>query len=337
MISEDEKYILPIFIPDEGCPFKCIFCNQERITGSLPDIEIKSKIDENLSFFKDKSKKVMLCFYGGSFTGIDIKKQKYYLETAIEYINNGMISEIGLSTRPDFICPDILMMLKQYNVSTIEIGAQSLVDSVLLLSKRGHTYADIKNASILLKESGFKLGIQLLPGLPGETTRDCITSIKRTIALKPDFVRIYPLLVLKNTELEKLYLKNEYTPLSLDKAVKLSLKMLERFISNGIGVNRIGLQNTKEISKDSDVIAGPFFESFGELVLSEYIFKNVIKQTKGYDKIDKVDIYVGKGMTSAARGHKNNNTSRIAKILKTQNIRFFETVNCRYYIKVCIW
>lgn len=336
IMSTDRKYILPVFIPDEGCPFKCIFCNQERITGSLPDKDIRIEIVRYLSYFKDKSKKIMLCFYGGSFTGLDLKKQQYYLDVANEYMTKGIISEIGLSTRPDFVTPQILIMLRQYNVSTIEIGAQSLVDSILIKSKRGHTYKDIENACHSIKEYGFKLGIQLLIGLLGETNRDIITTIKRTILLKPDFVRIYPLLVLKNTYLETLYQKNEYTPLTLEKAVRISLKMLERFISNGIGINRIGLQNTKEISKNADVIAGPFFESFGQLVLSEYIFKNVIKQTKGYDKINKVDVYVGRGMVSAARGHKNCITHRIMEALDTQDIVFHETCNDRYYVKAYV-
>lgn len=331
------RYIIPVFVTDEGCPFKCIYCNQKKITGHEPPNDrenIKKHILEYLSFIKNKEKSIMISFYGGSFTGIEESKRRMYLETAYEFIKQGLVDELGFSTRPDYISDEILSTLRQYNVTTIELGAQSLVDNILTASSRGHSYDSVKNAVKKIKDHGFSCGIQLMPGLIGETDETIKETTKKTIELKPDLARIYPLLVLKETELQKMYDRGEYIPLSLEKAVEYSEYMLREFISNDIEVMRIGLQGSNEISLNEEIAAGPFHDSFGELVLSEYILKNVLSQINKYDRIDSVNIFIGKGMLSAAIGYKRMNIKVLNELLKTKNIRIIETKENRYYTKV---
>ena len=299
--------MLPLFVVDEGCPFRCIYCDQKKVTGqgaAVDPSQIRGRIEEQLSFFRHKTKEVKLCFFGGSFTGIEPEKMMMYLNIAKEYIQKGLIHEIGLSTRPDLIDENILNTLRQYNVTTIELGAQSLVDDILIASQRGHDSRSVSRAVRMIKEYGFLCGLQLMPGLPRETDDSIRETTKRAVEMKPDIVRIYPLLVLKGTELEKMYVRGEYTPLTLEKAVEYSEHMLRSFVSNGIEVIRIGLQNTLEISLGKEVTAGPFSDSFGQLVLSRYILKNVLTILEKYDKIYSVEIKTGKGMGSAARGYK---------------------------------
>jgi histone acetyltransferase (RNA polymerase elongator complex component) len=332
-----EKYILPLFVPDEGCPFRCIYCNQKEITGSVGFSykgEITGYIEKYLSYFKDKSKSVMLCFFGGSFTGIEKSKQTLYLETAYEYVKNGQISEIGLSTRPDYIDDQIITSLQQYKVTTIEIGAQSLNDDILANACRGHGYKDIKNAVGTIHKHGLRCGIQLLPGLPGETDETITETTNKTVMLSPEFTRIYPVLVLKNTKLEEMYRSGTYTPLTLEKAVDYSEYMLREFVSNSICVVRIGLHNEFEDASDKIVAAGPFHNSFGELVLSRYIFRNIIAEIIKYDKINSIDVFVGKGMTSAAVGHKRVNIIALKEMTGINDIKIIETDNGRFFTKV---
>jgi histone acetyltransferase (RNA polymerase elongator complex component) len=332
---KEQKYIIPLFVPDEGCPFRCIYCNQKEITGKdnlSTGEEIKRYIDEHLSFFRDKDRKVMLCFYGGSFTGIGENKQTLYLETVHGYIKNGQITEIGLSTRPDYIDDEKIKTLQRYNVTTIEIGAQSMSDEILGNSCRGHDSDSVVNAVRTIHRHGLRCGIQLLPGLPGETDQTIAQTTERVIDLMPEFTRIYPLLVLKNTKLADMYLRGEYEPLTLEKAVGYSVYMLRRFAANGIDVVRIGLHSGTGIEKA--LVAGPYHNAFGELVLSRYILENVIAETVKYDKIYNIEIFVGKGMMSAAKGHKKENVRAIEIFTGTKDIAFTETGNGRFFTDV---
>jgi histone acetyltransferase (RNA polymerase elongator complex component) len=338
-MRSESKYVLPLFVVDEGCPFRCIYCDQKKVTGqtAADDPEkIRERIEEQLSFFRDKTKEVKLCFFGGSFTGIRQDKMTMYLDIAEEYIKKGLIHEIGLSTRPDLINENILNTLRQYHVTTIELGAQSLVDDILISSKRGHDLSSVSKAVKTIKDYGFLCGLQLMPGLPGETDETIRETTKKAVEMEPDIARIYPLLVLKGTELEKMYDRGEYTPLTLDKAVEYSEHMLRCFVSKGIKVIRIGLQNSPEITLGKEVAAGPFFEAFGQLVLSRYILKNVLSILKKYDKIYDIEIRTGKGMGSAARGYKNENLGIIEQKTGTKDIKITETTMGRYYTGVCI-
>ena len=195
-----KEYIIPIFVPHLGCPHQCTFCNQKEISGQTKQVtanDVKETIEYYLKNFKDDSKYVEVAFYGGSFTAIDERKQNELLEAANEFIKQGRVNSIRLSTRPDYIDKSIL---KRYNVKTIELGVQSANDYILANCQRGHTFEDVKKASKLIRLYGFTLGHQMMIGLPESTKLDEINTAKALIKLKPKIVRIYPVLVIKNTE-----------------------------------------------------------------------------------------------------------------------------------------
>ncbi|HOH85024.1 MAG TPA: radical SAM protein, partial [Bacteroidales bacterium] len=195
---------IPIFIPHLGCPFQCVFCNQKYISGvqNAPDIEeVHAIIRQKLSTIGGQGARVELAFFGGSFTCLSLEEQRYYLEAIQPYIAENKINGIRISTRPDFIDDERLQMLKKFQVQTIELGVQSLNDSTLKKICRGHNVADVRNAAKMIKSYGMALGIQTMVGLPGEDSAMELETAREVIALQPDCVRIYPLLVLRDTKL----------------------------------------------------------------------------------------------------------------------------------------
>ena len=213
-----KQYIIPIFVPHLGCPNECIFCNQRKISGQLKNVteqEVRDTIETYLDMFKEKKTYKEVAFFGGSFTGIDIALQDTLLGVAYEYVKKKQIDGIRISTRPDYINRETLKRLKKFKVKTIELGVQSTNDYILKRSKRGHTYQDVKRASRLIRFYGFTLGHQMMVGLPESTRLDELNTAKDLAKLKPKIVRIYPVLVIKDTELEVEYKRGEYVPLEL--------------------------------------------------------------------------------------------------------------------------
>ncbi|GAA0078027.1 radical SAM protein [Clostridium sp. CTA-5] len=281
-------YIIPIFVPHEGCPHNCVFCNQDRITGLKDTVTteiVRKTIDEYLETIKNKEATIEVSFFGGTFTAIKEKKQREFLEIAKEYKDKKLINKIRLSTRPDAINDYILTYLKEYSVDIIELGVQSLDDEILRRAGRGHSVLDVKNASELIKKYGFILGHQIMPGLPGDTFETDIKTTKLSIQMKPDICRIYPSLVIKDTPMEEMYYRGEYTPYSLDQAVEISGTMYELYRENNITVIRIGLQPTESINEGGDIVAGPFHPAFRELVEGSLISNLIIKNIKESDKL----------------------------------------------------
>ncbi len=287
-----KQYIIPIFVPHLGCPNDCIFCNQKSISGQTKEVtkeDVKNTIEEHLKYIK-KLSKVEVAFFGGSFTAIKEEKQIELLESAYEYIKQKKIDSIRISTRPDCINRKILKRLKKYKVKTIELGVQSANDYILKRAGRGHTFKDVKKASRLIRLYGFCLGHQMMVGLPDSTHFDEINTAKQLIKLKPKMVRIYPVLVIKNTKLEKEYNKGIYKPLTVVQAVETCKELVKLFVKKNIEVIRIGLQPTDTISnpenKESEVVAGPFHPAFRQLVEAG-IWNDVIVQ-----KIKKLNVKV---------------------------------------------
>lgn len=267
-------YIIPIFVPHRGCPHDCVFCNQKRITGSLNNIEaqdVENTINKYLETINRENSHVEVSFFGGSFTGIPIEYQNELLAAAKIALDMGKVDSIRLSTRPDYISERILDNLKNYGVGVIELGVQSMDEEVLKLSERGHTEMDVIKASRLIKEYGFSLGLQMMIGLPGDNEKKDYETANKIIALKPDFVRIYPALVIRDTLMEQMYHNGTYTPLTVDRAVEISKEIYKLFIKHKIPVIRMGLQPTTEINVGGDVIAGPFHPAFRELVESSLL------------------------------------------------------------------
>lgn len=274
-----DYYIIPIFVPHLGCPHDCVFCNQKRITGLSTDVTeeyVYNTIIDHLNTFPKANITIEVAFYGGSFTGIDKSIQRRLLSVPLKFKEQGMIHGIRLSTRPDYIDHEILKLLKEYKVDTIELGVQSLNDDVLLKSGRGHNSQQVYMASKLIKDYGFNLGLQMMVGLVGDSREKSIYTAKEFVKLDPYCVRIYPTLVIKDTFLEKMYQKNIYKPLSLEDAVDITTDLLMLFEYNDIDVIRVGLQPTENIALGRDVVAGPFHPSFRQLVESN-IMRIILK------------------------------------------------------------
>lgn len=316
-------YIIPIFVPHFGCPNDCVFCNQRKITGlstNLSQEDAKKIIIDHLSSFKEDSF-IEIAFYGGSFTAIDLEIQKELLNVAYSFKKEGRVNEIRLSTRPDAIDEKILSILKEFGVDTIELGVQSLDDYVLSQSDRGHKSSHVYKAVDLIKDFDFKLGLQMMIGLPGDSREKSIYTGEKFIDLKPDCVRIYPTLVIKNTNLEKDFLNKTYKPLTLNGAVELSTILLMMFKINNINVIRVGLQPTENIQLGKDVVAGPFHPAFRQLVEAN-ILKTIIDNEldKRKNSIYKKDLII------------ESNSKNISNIAgqKSSNIKYFrEKYNLR--------
>ncbi len=314
-----KHYIIPIFVPHLGCPNDCVFCNQKSISGQQKMItkeDIENTINFYLNNIKDKEAKKEVAFFGGSFTGIDVEKQEEFLQTAYKYIKNNQIDSIRISTRPDYINKPILKMLKKYKVKTIELGVQSANDYVLRQSHRNHTFEDVKKASKLIRWYGFNLGHQMMVGLPDSTKIDEINTARELIKLKPKMVRIYPVLVIKNTKLEKDYLDEKYKPLTVVQAVETCKEIVPMFMKKGIEVIRIGLQNTDEITdpsiKGSEVVAGPYHPAFRQLVEASLWYDNIVERIKELNvKVKKVQITVNPKDVNNVVGHKRENVNKL--------------------------
>lgn len=276
-------YIIPIFVPHEGCPHNCVFCNQDRITGVDEDVTsetVRNTINDYLETIQNKNATIEVSFFGGTFTGIREKKQKELLEVAKEYKDKKLINKIRLSTRPDYIDDYILTYLKEYGVDIIELGVQSLDEEVLRKAGRGHSVEDVINASKLIREHKFVLGHQIMPGLPGDTFEKDIKTTEASIEMKPDICRIYPSLVIKDTPMERMFNCNEYLPYSLEEAVNISKVIYDMYRKNKVNVIRIGLQPTESINEGGDIIAGPFHPSFRELVEGSLIVDVILENIR---------------------------------------------------------
>ena len=313
------QYIIPIFVPHLGCPNDCIFCNQRSISGQKKQVtgeEVKQTIKEYLETFKNEDAHKEVAFFGGSFTGIEPEKQEELLQAAYEYVENGEIDSIRVSTRPDYIDKTILKRLKKYKVKTIELGVQSSNDYILKQAKRGHTFEDVKKASKLIRRYGFDLGHQMMVGLPESTRIDELNTAKDLAKLKPKMIRIYPVLVIKNTELARMYQNGEYEPVTLEQAIETCKELYYFFEKKHITIIRMGLQNTDLISNpdnlESEVLAGPYHEAFGQLVESRIWYDSIVNKIKQFNvKVKEVEIELNPRDVNHVIGHKKENINKL--------------------------
>lgn len=314
-----KQYIIPIFVPHLGCPNDCTFCNQKKISGEqrkVTENDVRETIEYYLNSFKEKDSYKEVAFFGGSFTGIDVEEQEMLLKTAYDYIKEKKIDGIRISTRPDYIDKRTLKRLKKYKVKTIELGVQSTNNYVLNACKRGHTYEDVVKASKLIRWYGFTLGHQMMVGLPESTALDELNTAKDLIKLKPDIVRIYPVLVIRGTELEKQYLSGEYEPLEVGQAVERCKELCYLFGKKNIKVIRIGLQNSETIcnpqNEKSEVVAGPYHETFRQLVESSIYYDTIVEKIKKYEvKVKEVEIITHPQNVNNIVGYKRENVRKL--------------------------
>lgn len=294
---------ISIFVPHIGCPNMCSFCNQHAITGAqtVPHAsDVILACEQALSSGIDIAN-TEIAFFGGSFTAIDRSYMCELLQSAYEYVKRGF-KGIRISTRPDCISDEILAVLKSFGVTTIELGAQSMHDSVLALNDRGHSRNDIINASNLVKRYGFTLGLQLMVGLYGSTPELDIQTARDIIALAPKEVRIYPVVILDNTKLGKLFTSGEYVPYSLEKAVEICADMLDMFDDAGISVIKLGLHASEVV--EADMLGGLYHPALRELCES-LRFRRLMDKLIGDDK--EVTFTVSPKDISKALGQKRSN------------------------------
>ncbi len=301
-------YNIPVFVPHTGCPHDCAFCNQKKITGygtSTTEQEADRIIREHLETFKPGSE-VQIAFFGGSFTGIPEDEQRKLLEVANKYIKDGKAGGIRISTRPDYITEKILDMLGSYNVTSIELGVQSMSDDVLRANDRGHTAKDVCKAAQLIREYGFELGLQMMTGLYMSSIDTDLETGRKIAKICPDTVRIYPTMVLGGTKLEKLYKEGLYIPQKLDETVELCSLLYELFAEKNIKVIRMGLQATDTICEKGEIIAGAYHSAFGELVLSR-IERRKLEKLAAQCSEKTLKVFVPKNMISKTVGNKREN------------------------------
>ena len=316
------KYgMIPFFIPHVGCPHVCTFCNQSRITevsgiGYLTPEYITSTIKDYVG--ESKSHKYWeVCFYGGSFSAINQDLQRQLLLPAYEALKEGRIDGIRCSTRPDAVSDRQLELLRSYGMNTIELGVQSMDDTVLSLAKRGHTSNDVKLAVKQLRKFGFTVGLQLLPGLLGDSWDTIMKTAVEISQLQPDFVRIYPVLVIENTELAEQYKAGIYEPLSLELALQYCSFLKTWFESHQITVIRTGLQSTEELDAGHSLLAGPYEPAMGELVTNEQWRQRIAHC------LDEHTEYFNKPIRSITISYPRNLTSKV-RGLKKRNLTYFE-------------
>ena len=239
-----------MFIPFNGCPHRCSFCDQRSITGEQrqpsPD-DVRRTVEKALDSLKENSIHSEIAFFGGSFTAIDRAYMISLLDATAPYIDR--FKGIRISTRPDCIDDEVLTLLRSYKVSSIELGAQSMSDEVLTANDRGHTAEDVRTASKLIKRYGFSLGLQMMTGLYKSSDELDRQTASEFIALRPDTVRIYPTIVMKGTRLGELYEEGAYHPQELDSAVKLCADLLKLFEENDIRVIRLGLHDSESLRR----------------------------------------------------------------------------------------
>ena len=313
------QYIIPIFVPHLGCPNDCIFCNQKSISGQMKQIteeEVEKTINDFLNSFKEENLYTEIAFFGGSFTGIDIELQEKLLKIAYKYVKSKQVDGIRISTRPDYINKENLKLLKKYGVKTIELGVQSTNDYILKRAKRGHTFDDVKKASKLIRKFRFTLGHQMMIGLPESTWLDELNTAKDLAKLKPKIVRLYPVLVIKKTELEKEFAKGDYHPITIEQAVERCKDLCYFFDKKKITVIRIGLQNTDIISNpeniNSEVVSGPYHEAFGQLVEDSIWYDKILSAIKKINtKVAEVEIEANPENINNIVGHKKENIQKL--------------------------
>ena len=268
-MSRPRQRLLPFFLPMQGCPDHCVYCDQRSISGRSqpPDPE---EVRRALDCFAPDSQ-AELAYYGGSFTCLPRQAQERWLDLAAPYIRRGVVGGVRISTRPDAVDGEVCAFLRRHGVTTVELGVQSFHDAVLERSGRSCRQADSRRACAAVREAGLRLGVQLMTGLPGDTPALSRDSLEQALELKAELLRFYPVLVLEGTELARRWRAGDYRPQSLREAVELTADLLERAEAAGATVQRMGLNPGPEL--EAALLAGPYHPAFGGLVREEVCFR----------------------------------------------------------------
>lgn len=302
------RYIIPIFIPHLGCPNQCVFCNQRRISGQI-EPQTAETVRAAIVAALEKipvGAGAELAFYGGSFTAIPPAEQETLLGAAEPFLRIGALCGLRLSTRPDCIDGETLTRLRRFGVETVELGVQSMCDDVLRQSGRGHTAADAVRAAQMLRTAGFSLILQMMTGLPGDTPERSLKTAEAFCALRPDGVRIYPTVVIRDTPLYDMWREGTYVEHTVEAAVTLCARLLDVFDTAGVPVIRLGLNPTDALS-GGDAAAGAYHPAFGELVRSRRYLEKAKHLLRGAAPGEAVCLGVAPGQVSAMVGQRRCN------------------------------
>lgn len=321
---------ISIFVPHIGCPNKCSFCDQNTISGTAhaPDGGEVSKICQKALGEMNLPENAEIAFFGGSFTAIPRRYMTELLEAASRFVGDGKFKGIRISTRPDCIDAEILRLLRSYGVTSIELGAQSMCDNVLKLNDRGHSAQDVADACGLIREFGFELGLQMMIGLYGSSPEDEMETVRKIAALKPDTLRIYPVVILKGTRLGELLQSGEYVPFDFDKAVELAAAAMIMAEGSGIRVIKCGLHASEFVERD--MLGGFYHPAFRELcegLIYRYNIEFALKSVGNTD--EEIVFAVAPTCISKAMGHKKSNIEYFAR--QGIKIRFTADENVEKY------
>jgi histone acetyltransferase (RNA polymerase elongator complex component) len=320
--------IIPIFVPHQGCPQRCVFCHQPHITGialhtSVTPADVRQTIETALREPKSRRKGVRFeaAFYGGTFTGLPLHLQEQFLRTVQPYITRGDLVGTRLSTHPAMFSEPIFALLSEFAVTMVELGVQSWDDAVLTRARRGHTAADAEQTIRRLQRAGIAVGIHLMIGLPGDSAEISLASARRTIALRPAGVRLHPTLVLHDTQLERWYRRGRYTPLTLEAAVSTCAAMLKLFRASQIPVIRIGLQPTASLQHQ--LAAGPFHPALRQFVESAVLYEQMADVCETLNRADQpVCFRIAPQDMSNVRGQKNANLHKLEQQFGMSRVHF---------------
>ena len=309
--------IVPFFISHQGCPHRCVFCDQAKISGGEGNFPTATELLARIDAYRasGRRKSVEVAFYGGTFTSLPQPVMEHLLLPLQPLFARGDICSIRVSTRPDAIDPGVTDFLVRSGVRTVELGVQSMDDEILTLAGRGHTAAHVAQACRILQGAGVAVGMQLMPGLPGDTAKRALESLARVLALRPDFLRIYPTLVLAGTKLAALFQTGEYAPMPLAETVRLCKIMLHAALAAEVPVIRIGLQPTGELDPAGVILAGPYHPALRQLVESALCYDLLHKLTGEIHAEAPVMVFCAPGKVSDITGQRQSNLQRLEREL----------------------
>jgi len=324
--AKQKPFVVPIFIPHAGCPYRCIFCDQTRTTSRTECLLTADQLDEAINRFlgykKDAARYTEISFYGGNFLGLPEDSLLNLLNHATKFVADGQAHGIRFSTRPDTIDSHRIRLLSKFPVTTIELGVQSMNDTVLSTSRRGHSSIDVRQAAVCIKQNAYRLGLQMMVGLPGDTPEFAMATGKAMAGLEPDFVRIYPTLVFEGSQLARWYRQGRYTPLRLKDAVEQVKSLYALFQRRNIPVVRMGLQATDGLSTGDGLLSGPFHPAFGELVYSA-LWRDALRM--GIEDLNlrerALEIRLNPKLVSQVKGQHGKNLDSLAQEFALTNIQ----------------
>lgn len=315
------RFILSVFIPHAGCPQQCSFCDQNKISSANrppKPAEVRKKIEESLDSLRawknsgeQEENSCQIAFYGGSFTSLDLDYMLELLRTAASFVDDGLYGGTRISARPEAFDLAMLDLLEQNKVKTIELGLQSADDEVLFANRRGHSFADAERSIALIKaKNRFELGLQMMTGLYRSTREKDIHTARLLLAQKPDFIRLYPTAVFRDTMLYDLYASGSYTPPGVEESVEICAEIMKMAAAAGVEIARAGLHG--DFLSGQEPVAGAFHPAFGQLCRSR-VFLDKLTAALEKKPPGRYTVYVAKGSVSDVCGQKRSNAKLLAQ------------------------